>query len=955
MAQAYTDEFGNVYEENAGSAFSHNGNTQTPSSSEEFTLDILPNILDNYDTQTYHWKLFITTLEDATSGNVLNTDRQVIIAESGVTDLTIDKIELQAIAVPSSEVGTGTQTAVKFEIVEPAGAGLLDKLYYEAVSLGIGNWLVMPCFLELTFRGRDPATSVALESGGPAPLSNLRWVWPIKLTDTKANVTHVGTRYDFTAIIYGELAQSNAYFSLLHNVKLSNLVKFGPAMAYLQDKLNADQIEKLYTDYSIPDTYRIVVDPKLADISLVVSDQNKNTYRSGDEAKLHDKTATYSAGTGIDKIIDSLLTSTEYFQKKMRAAETRAGAPGTATTAPDQMKKVWRVITESKPIKFDPMRQDNAVAHTIYIVEYDIGMLDVSPAQTAQTPDTLPAAKKRFAEYTDKKILKKLYNYIFTGLNDQVLNFDLTLNFAFATIISRFAGIYVDSGTQVPGMVAQNRAEEELRISKQVKQTFEKLNNAETVGDRDNLVNEMVMEIDKSNISAESKARTTKLLNMQKSLNKTAIRDQLSAIQDAGGVNADPSLNNRVSLANSLAKSKSVNNLAFISDVNLGSTAAEQARIAAEALAAGKLRPIPFREGNKEYSSAYSIDPNTDSGRAKTSSVFAQALYSAMDANLQSIKITIKGDPFWLFPQSIDYNTPIFPYLTNMSDSEAIKKIKYAQIDMPGQVNLFGTDNFIIIRFRTPRIYNETTGVIDPFTEVETFSGVYKVIRVTSKFEMGKFSQELECILDPIINLRDFLKSVENSIKKSGDGTSSNAQPNQTNRPRQIINEPQNEVTVKPPLTVSPPTTAYPRGGAGAGATANAKSAIDFFISKGWTPEQAAGIVGNLQAESGANLKINALGDKDKAYGIAQWHPKRQNDFKTVYGKDIRNATFEEQLEFVQWELGNTEKKAGNYLKTATTAEKSAEVVDQYYERSSGAHRSARILNAQVLMKQQGS
>ena len=44
---------------------------------------------------------------------------------------------------------------------------------------------------------------------------------------------------------------------------------------------------------------------------------------------------------------------------------------------------------------------------------------------------------------------------------------------------------------------------------------------------------------------------------------------------------------------------------------------------------------------------------------------------------------------------------------------------------------------------------------------------------------------------------------------------------------------------------------------ASGGAKGNAKIALDFFIQQGWTPEQAAGLVANLQAESGQNLDPN--------------------------------------------------------------------------------------------------
>jgi hypothetical protein len=130
--------------------------------------------------------------------------------------------------------------------------------------------------------------------------------------------------------------------------------------------------------------------------------------------------------------------------------------------------------------------------------------------------------------------------------------------------------------------------------------------------------------------------------------------------------------------------------------------------------------------------------------------------------------------------------------------------------------------------------------------------------------------------------------------------------------------------------------------------TGRPEEAQAFFESKGWTKEQAAGIVGNLVEESG--LRTDAVGDGGRAYGIAQWHPDRQQNFRNYAGKDIRQSTFQEQLEFVNWELNNTEKAAGNKLRGAASAEDAAAIVDQYYERSAGIHRQERIANSSAIM-----
>jgi hypothetical protein len=130
----------------------------------------------------------------------------------------------------------------------------------------------------------------------------------------------------------------------------------------------------------------------------------------------------------------------------------------------------------------------------------------------------------------------------------------------------------------------------------------------------------------------------------------------------------------------------------------------------------------------------------------------------------------------------------------------------------------------------------------------------------------------------------------------------------------------------------------------------SAKSALKFFQDKGWTKEQAAGIVGNLMAESSPNLITNSLGDGGKAYGLAQWHADRQTNFSEIYKKPIQQAGFEEQLEFVNWELNNTESKAGKALQTAKDASTAAYVIDAMYERSKGTHRQKRIDYANQLM-----
>jgi len=138
--------------------------------------------------------------------------------------------------------------------------------------------------------------------------------------------------------------------------------------------------------------------------------------------------------------------------------------------------------------------------------------------------------------------------------------------------------------------------------------------------------------------------------------------------------------------------------------------------------------------------------------------------------------------------------------------------------------------------------------------------------------------------------------------------------------------------------------------GDGRATNGSAARALEFFQSKGWSLAQAAGIVANLDIETGGTFNPAAVGDGGKAYGIAQWHPDRQAHFQSWAGRNIRGSTFEQQLEFVQFELTEgREKRAGNRIRQTTTPQDAAAITDQFYERSDGTARARRIRRAITL------
>lgn len=127
------------------------------------------------------------------------------------------------------------------------------------------------------------------------------------------------------------------------------------------------------------------------------------------------------------------------------------------------------------------------------------------------------------------------------------------------------------------------------------------------------------------------------------------------------------------------------------------------------------------------------------------------------------------------------------------------------------------------------------------------------------------------------------------------------------------------------------------------------RASVAGVLEDGGLPQPVvAGFLGNFEVEGGYG---GALGDSGTASGIAQWRHSRRANFVRMFKKDPHLATKAEQAQFVLWEMRNpgeagmTPKQRDRIL-AAQTPEEAAELIDKYYERSSGAHTERRKAEA---------
>lgn len=252
--------------------------------------------------------------------------------------------------------------------------------------------------------------------------------------------------------------------------------------------------------------------------------------------------------------------------------------------------------------------------------------------------------------------------------------------------------------------------------------------------------------------------------------------------------------------------------------------------------------------------------------------------------------------------------------------------ISYKSFDLTDSSVRSSMDNYV--RGVQATLYGKVSEKVD--YDLNNYKGVQKVLDLKTKnqeyeqkvFENSPMKKSIDYISGGIDSAKDYLGYGENNY--------------QIRKPEHITNEQRKERAIK---------------------------IIDFAMNElGMTKEQAAGLAGNLIRESG--LVTTAINPSpDAATGLAQWLGPRKRAFEHTLnekdkragwkeytgpgsGKPLANASFEDQLQYIKWEL--TEGKHTNGLKKikeSETAEHAAINAFGYYEFSAGPEKAVAAMN----------
>lgn len=138
-----------------------------------------------------------------------------------------------------------------------------------------------------------------------------------------------------------------------------------------------------------------------------------------------------------------------------------------------------------------------------------------------------------------------------------------------------------------------------------------------------------------------------------------------------------------------------------------------------------------------------------------------------------------------------------------------------------------------------------------------------------------------------------------------------------------------NESRAYPRVSTTEPGSTELMGGS------NAEKIYNFFLANGFTPNQAAGWIGNFSAES--NLNPEALNPNDvgkPAFGLAQWRGTRYAELKEFAAENnLDYRSLEAQLEFTMYELNKYPYLGLSQIRAANTLQEAVTAIEKKFER----------------------
>lgn len=192
---------------------------------------VKPNTLDSYPTYTYRFTLMMVppgTYNSTVANPSTFVPSNVLIASAGTfgnttftrnslfnDDFYFENVEVDTVIGLNAETRGSNAISMKFDIIEPYGCTLINRLMDVTAQMSGYNYISMPYIFQIDFVGYDA-------NGHPVnPIPGTTKVIPIQLVGMKINYNEKGTTYKVEAIPVNHTAYNDTQVLIPANFEIA--------------------------------------------------------------------------------------------------------------------------------------------------------------------------------------------------------------------------------------------------------------------------------------------------------------------------------------------------------------------------------------------------------------------------------------------------------------------------------------------------------------------------------------------------------------------------------------------------------------------------------------------------------------------------------------------------------------------------------------------------------------
>ena len=484
------------------------GPRQVPVNPNPYVGESFGNILDEYSSSSYNIKLYLINPNTAPAGEAAQSsdtarqnvgapgnssstltstpDQTVVIAQTGVTaGNTIDDLSITTVG--------GAATGVTFTVKQPNRADLLDQIVLARSFLGVEGTQGVYLYLEISFLGYIDEDDFTIptdpELGGQLAEIVGPYRWKIIPSNITCTMDDTGSSYDFTCRFQETEAFTDRRYRLGQGITargktITEMVKSveDGINKFLQnnndkqvkDEISFDLSGLIAADDNTSDPNKVLI----TDENLILPDVN-----TGDDTKAplnqadagSEKTAEQRIEESTDpnadpeQLTDDEITNVINFQigesmeeimNKILAmcpeARFRHSRKENPDEIDDQACRKDQAFVQRLKINagIEDIGLDQRTNQAAYKIIYRPVLYRTASDRQFVIPEenenlTPEEVQTRFEQLVDSGNLRKAYQYLFTGLNDQIINLDIQFDNGIALLMTPRRGLVgtTDSAT----------------------------------------------------------------------------------------------------------------------------------------------------------------------------------------------------------------------------------------------------------------------------------------------------------------------------------------------------------------------------------------------------------------------------------------------------------------------------------------------------------------------------